>query len=432
MSFTVEDLGKNMIKLTIECPAEEFEAAIEKAYQKNKNKINVPGFRKGKAPLSMIEKLYGSEMFYEDAANSLIPEAYEKAADECEQEIVSRPEIDVVNIKKGEKFVFTATVAVKPEVTLGTYKGVEVKKAVIEVTDEEVEADINRTREMNAKKVEVTDRAIENGDETVIDFEGFVDGVAFEGGKGTDYPLVIGSGAFIPGFEEQIIGKNIGEEFDVNVTFPEEYHAKDLAGKPAVFKVTVKSATTKVLPELDDAYVDETTEFSTVAEYREDVKKNILAAKEKAAADAKENEAVEKAAANATIDIPQGMIEAQKQQVAEEFSYRLQSQGLTIEQYMQFTGMDQKKFLESLEPQAIARIRTRLTLEAVVAAEGIEATEEEFEAEIAEMGKMYNMDSDKVKEILGANAEQVKADIAVKKAAKLLADNAVEVEASAE
>lgn len=432
MSFTVEDLGKNMIKLTIECPAEEFEAAIEKAYQKNKNKINVPGFRKGKAPLSMIEKLYGPEMFYEDAANSLIPEAYEKAADECEQEIVSRPEIDVVNIKKGEKFVFTATVAVKPEVTLGTYKGVEVKKAVIEVTDEEVEADINRTREMNAKKVEVTDRAIENGDETVIDFEGFVDGVAFEGGKGTDYPLVIGSGSFIPGFEEQIIGKNIGEEFDVNVTFPEEYHAKDLAGKPAVFKVTVKSATTKVLPELDDAYVDETTEFSTVAEYREDVKKNILAAKEKAAADAKENEAVEKAAANATIDIPQGMIEAQKQQVAEEFSYRLQSQGLTIEQYMQFTGMDQKKFLESLEPQAIARIRTRLTLEAVVAAEGIEATEEEFEAEIAEMGKMYNMDSDKVKEILGANAEQVKADIAVKKAAKLLADNAVEVEASAE
>ncbi|MDD6102405.1 MAG: trigger factor [Clostridiales bacterium] len=432
MSFTVEDLGKNMIKLTIECPAEEFEAAIEKAYHKNKNKINVPGFRKGKAPLSMIEKLYGPEMFYEDAANSLIPEAYEKAADECEQEIVSRPEIDVVNIKKGEKFVFTATVAVKPEVTLGTYKGVEVKKAVIEVTDEEVEADINRTREMNAKKVEVTDRAIENGDETVIDFEGFVDGVAFEGGKGTDYPLVIGSGAFIPGFEEQIIGKNIGEEFDVNVTFPEEYHAKDLAGKPAVFKVTVKSATTKVLPELDDAYVDETTEFSTVAEYREDVKKNILAAKEKAAADAKENEAVEKAAANATIDIPQGMIEAQKQQVAEEFSYRLQSQGLTIEQYMQFTGMDQKKFLESLEPQAIARIRTRLTLEAVVAAEGIEATEEEFEAEIAEMGKMYNMDSDKVKEILGANAEQVKADIAVKKAAKLLADNAVEVEASAE
>ena len=432
MSFTVEDLGKNMIKLTIECPAEEFEAAIEKAYHKNKNKINVPGFRKGKAPLSMIEKLYGPEMFYEDAANSLIPEAYEKAADECEQEIVSRPEIDVVNIKKGEKFVFTATVAVKPEVTLGTYKGVEVKKAVIEVTDEEVEADINRTREMNAKKVEVTDRAIENGDETVIDFEGFVDGVAFEGGKGTDYPLVIGSGAFIPGFEEQIIGKNIGEEFDVNVTFPEEYHAKELAGKPAVFKVTVKSATTKVLPELDDAYVDETTEFSTVAEYREDVKKNILAAKEKAAADAKENEAVEKAAANATIDIPQGMIEAQKQQVAEEFSYRLQSQGLTIEQYMQFTGMDQKKFLESLEPQAIARIRTRLTLEAVVAAEGIEATEEEFEAEIAEMGKMYNMDSDKVKEILGANAEQVKADIAVKKAAKLLADNAVEVEASAE
>lgn len=432
MSFTVEDLGKNMIKLTIECPAEDFEAAIEKAYQKNKNRINVPGFRKGKAPLSMIEKIYGAEMFYEDAANSLIPEAYEKAADECEQEIVSRPDIDVTNIKKGEKFVFTATVAIKPEVTLGTYKGVEVTKANIEVTDEEVEAEVNKSRELNAKKVDVTDRAIENGDETVIDFEGFVDGVAFDGGKGTDYPLVIGSGAFIPGFEDQIVGKNIGEEFDVNVTFPEEYHSDDLAGKPAVFKVTVKSATTKVLPEVDDAYVDETTEFSTVAEYKADVKKNLVAAKEKAAADTKENEAVEKAANNATIDIPQPMIDSQKEQIAEEFAYRLQSQGLSIEQYLQFTGMTQKQYIDTLEPQAIARIRTRLTLEAVAAAEGLVASDDEFEAEIAEMAKMYNMEVDKVKEILGSQAEQIKSDIVVKKAAKLLADNAVEVEAKAE
>lgn len=432
MSFTVEEAGKSMIKLTIECPAEDFDAAIVKAYNKNKNKINVPGFRKGKAPLAMIEKVYGSEMFYEDAANMLIPEAYEKAADECDQEIVSRPEIDVVSIKKGEKFVFTATVAVKPEVVLGTYKGVKVAKQDVKVTAAEVEAEINRTRELNAKKVDVTDRAIENGDETVIDFEGFVDGVAFEGGKGESYPLTIGSGAFIPGFEDQIIGKNIGEEFDVNVTFPVEYHSEALAGKPAVFKVTVKSATAKVLPELNDEYVEDTTEFSTVAEYKADVKKNLEADKAKKAQAAKEEEAVKAAAANATIEIPQPMIESQKYNQMEQFNYRLQAQGLSMEQYMQFTGMDQKKFLDSLEPQAIESIRTRLTLEAVAKAEGIEATDEEFENEIADMAKMYQMDADKVKEVLGNQLQQVKDDIAVRKAAQFLADNAKETKAKKE
>lgn len=428
MSFKVENLEKSMAKITIECTAEDFDAAIVKAYQKNKGKLNIPGFRKGKAPLAMVEKLYGSEMFYEDAANSLIPDAYEKAAEESGLEIVSRPEIDVTQIKKGEAFIFTATVAVKPEVTLGQYKGVEVTKSDVEVTDEDVEAEVKKALEQNAKTVEVTDRAVENGDETVIDFEGFVDGVAFDGGKGTDYPLTIGSGAFIPGFEEQIVGKNIGEEFEVNVTFPEEYHSDDLAGKPAVFKCTVKSIKVKVVEEATDEFASEVSEFDTLAEYKEDIRKNLTETKEKQAKSKKEDEAVAKAAENAVIDIPQPMIESNKEQMAEEFSYRLQSQGLSLEQYFQFTGLDSKKFLESLEPQAINRIRTRLTLEAVVKAEGIEASEEDYEEEIAAMAKQYNMEVDKVKEVLGAQADTIKSDICVKKAAELIADAAVEKE----
>ncbi|MBQ8280773.1 MAG: trigger factor [Lachnospiraceae bacterium] len=429
MSFKVENLEKSMAKITIECPAEDFEAAVVKAYQKNKSKMNVPGFRKGKAPLAMIEKMYGAEVFYEEAANIIMPDAYAKAAEESGLDIVSRPEIDVTQIKKGEAFIFTATVAVKPEVTLGDYKGVEVTKVEVEVTEEEVEAEVKKALEQNAKTVDVTDRAVENGDQTVIDFEGFVDGVAFDGGKGTDYPLTIGSGAFIPGFEDQIVGKNIGEEFDVNVTFPEEYHSEELAGKPAVFKCTVKSIKVKVVEEATDEFASEVSEFETLAEYKEDLKKNLMASKEKQAKSAKEDEAVAKAAENATIDIPQPMIESMKEQIAEEFSYRLQSQGLSLEQYFQFTGLDGKKFLETLEPQAIARIRTRLTLEAVVKAEGIEASDADFEEEIATMAKQYNMEADKVKEILGAQADSLKDDICVRKAAELIAEAAVEVEA---
>lgn len=432
MSFKVENLEKSMAKITIECPAEDFEAAVLKVYQKNKNKMNVPGFRKGKAPLAMIEKMYGAEVFYEDAANELIPDAYSKAATECDLDIVSRPEIDVTQIKKGEAFVFTATVAVKPEVTLGQYKGVEVTKSDLTVTDEEVEAEVKKALEQNAKTVEVTDRAVLDGDQTVIDFEGFVDGVAFDGGKGTDYPLTIGSGAFIPGFEEQIIGKNIGEEFDVNVTFPEEYHAEELAGKPAVFKCTVKSIKVKVVEEATDEFASEVSEFETLAEYKEDIKKNLAEAKAKQAKTMKEDEAVSKAAENATIDIPQPMIESTKEQMAEEFAYRLQSQGLSLEQYFQFTGLDGKKFLDTMEPQAIARIRTRLTLEAVVKAEGIEASDADFEEEIESMAKQYNMEADKVKEILGDQAESLKSDICVRKAAELIAEAAVETEAVAE
>ncbi|MGN0165676.1 MAG: trigger factor [Lachnospiraceae bacterium] len=428
MNFNVERLEKNMAKITIECSAEDFEAAIVKAYQKNKNKMNVPGFRKGKAPLGMIEKMYGPEVFYEDAANAIIPDAYSEAADKCELDIVSRPDIEVTQIKKGDAFVFVATVAVKPEVTLGQYKGVEVTKTDITVTDEEVDAEVNRALEQNAKTVEVTDRAVENGDETVIDFEGFVDGVAFDGGKGTDYPLTIGSGAFIPGFEEQIVGKNIGEEFDVNVTFPEEYHADELAGKPAVFRCTVKSIKVKVVEEANDEFASEVSEFDTLAEYKEDLKKTLTENKEKQAKSKKEDEAVAKAAENAEIDIPQPMIDSTKEQMAEEFSYRLQSQGLSLEQYFQFTGLDSQKFLETLEPQAISRIRTRLTLEAVVKAEGIEASEDEYEEEIASMAKQYNMEVEKVKEVLGSQADSLKADICVRKAAELIADAAVEVE----
>lgn len=428
MSFTVENLEKSMAKITIECPAEDFEAAIVKAYQKNKGKLNIPGFRKGKAPLAMVEKMYGPEIFYEDAANALIPDAYASAAEESGLDIVSRPEIDVTQIKKGETFIFTATVAVKPEVTLGEYKGVEVTKINIEVTEDEVDAEVKRALEQNAKTVEVTDRAVKDGDETVIDFEGFVDGVAFDGGKGTDYPLTIGSGAFIPGFEEQIVGKNVGEEFDVNVTFPEEYHADDLAGKPAVFKCTVKSIKEKIVEEATDEFASEVSEFDTLEEYKADIRKNLFETKEKQAKARKEDEAVAKATENAIIDIPQPMIEANKEQMAEEFAYRLQSQGLSFEQYLQFTGLDNKKYLDTLEPQAITRIRTRLTLEAVVKAEGIEATEADYEEEIASMAKQYNMEADKVKEILGSQADTIKSDICVKKAAELIAEAAVEVE----
>ncbi|MBR0131718.1 MAG: trigger factor [Lachnospiraceae bacterium] len=429
MSCTVEKLEKSMAKLTIECPAEDFLAAYQRAYQKNKGKINIAGFRKGKAPLAMIEKMYGPEMFYEDAANDLIQSAYEKAYDEADIEIVSRPTIDVTQIKKGEPFIFTATVAVKPEVTLGEYKGVEVTAQDVIVTDEEVDAEVNKALEQNAKKIDITDRAVEKDDETIIDFEGFVDGVAFDGGKGTDYPLTIGSGAFIPGFEDQIIGKNIGEEFDVNVTFPEEYHSKELAGKPAVFKCTVKSIKKKVVEEASDEFASEVSEFDTLAEYKADIKKNLEESKKKQAEQAKEDEAVQKAAANSTIDIPKPMIDSQKDQMAQDFAYRLQAQGMNMEQYFQFTGFDRAKFYETMEPQAISRIRTRLTLEEVAKAENLEVTEEDMNKEYEEMAKQYNMEVEKVKEIFGDRDKELKADLLCRKAAKLIAENAKEAKA---
>ena len=427
MSVQVEKLEKNMAKLTIEVSAEELEKAIEKVYQKQKKNISVPGFRKGKVPRVMVEKMYGKEVFYEDAANEVIPAAYEKAYDECGENIVSTPKIEVTQIEAGKPFIFTAEVALKPEVTLGAYKGIEVDKVEAAVSDEEVDAEIERERERNARSVRVSDRAVQDKDQTVIDFEGFVDGVAFEGGKGENYPLTIGSGAFIPGFEEQLIGKNIGEECDVNVTFPEDYHADNLAGKPAVFKVTVKEIKEKVLPELDDEFAAEVSEFDTLAEYKEDVKKNLTEKREKDVKNAKEDAVVDAIIANATMDIPEAMIETQQRQMVQEFAQNIQMQGLSIDQYFQFTGLTAEKMMEQVKPQAEKRIKSRLVLEAVAKAENITASEEDFEAEIAKMAEMYKMEADKVKESIGEEGKkQFMEDLAVSKAAEFVVNEAKE------
>ena len=362
MSLQVEKLEKNMAKLTIEVAAENLEKAIEKAYQKNKNRISVPGFRKGKVPRQMIEKMYGKEIFYEDAVNMLIPEEYAKAYDECEEEIVSSPKIDVVQVEAGQPFIFTAEVALKPEVRLGKYKGVKVGKIEREVTDAEVDAEINKERERNARNITVEDRAVKDGDMTVLDFEGFVDGVAFEGGKGENYDLTIGSGAFIPGFEDQLVGAEIGKEVEVNVTFPENYQAEELKGKDAVFKCTVKEIKEKELPELDDEFAGEVSEFETLAEYREDVKKKLTEQKETEAKREKEDKAIDAVIEDSDMEIPEAMIETQQRQMVDEFAQRIQMQGLTLEQYFKFTGNSHEMLLEQVKPQAEKRIKSRLVL----------------------------------------------------------------------
>lgn len=428
MSLQVEKLEKNMAKLTIEASAEEFDLAIVKAYQKNKNKYNVQGFRKGKAPLAIIEKMYGAGVFYEDAANEIIPEAYDKAALESDLDIVSRPEIDVVQIEKGKSFIFTAEVALKPEVTLGQYKGIEVEKKEVTITDEEVMSQIEKELEQNSRMQTVDDRPVQNDDIAVIDYEGLVDEVPFEGGKGENHSLTIGSHSFIDTFEEQLIGKSIGEEFDVNVTFPEEYHAKDLAGKPAVFKVKINEIKVKELPALDDDFAQDVSEFDTLDEYKENIKATIKESKEKELKTAKENEVVDKIIENTTMDIPEPMIESQVRQMADDFAQRVQYQGLSLEQYFQFTGMDAQKFIESLRPQALKRIQSRLVLEAVVKAENIEVSEEELEKELTEMASMYKMEIEKIKEMMGdKEKEQVKADVAVQKAVDFITEAAKEV-----
>ncbi len=421
MSLQVEKLEKNMAKLTIEASVEEFESALEKSYLKNRNKINIQGFRKGKAPRAIIEKMYGPSIFYEDAANEIIPDAYEKAANESGLEIVSRPDIDIVQVEKGKPFIFTAEVALKPEVTLGTYKGIEVEKKEAAVTEDEVMERINRELEQNSRMITVDDRAVESGDIAVIDFEGFVDGIAFEGGKGEDYSLTIGSHSFIDNFEEQLIGKNTGDDVEVNVIFPEEYQAKELAGKPALFKVKVKEIKVKELPALDDEFAQDVSEFDTLDEYKENIKATIKEAKEKELKTAKENEVVDKIIENATMEIPEPMITAQANQIAEDFAQRMKYQGLSIEQYFQYTGMDAKKFFESLRPQAVKRIQSRLVLEAIAKAENIEVSEEELEKELADMASAYQMEADKLKELIGdKEKEQIKADISVQKAVDLV------------
>ena len=427
MSLQVENMEKNMAKLTIEVSAEELEKAIQGAYLKQRNKISVPGFRKGKVPRQMIEKMYGVGIFYEDAANALIPTAYGKAYDECELDIVSQPKVEVVQLEKGKPFIFTAEVAVKPEVTLGEYKGLSVDKVSNRVTAKEIDAKLEEEQKKNARTVVVEDRAVQDGDEVVLDFEGFVDGVAFEGGKGENYPLTIGSGSFIPGFEEQLIGAEAEKEVEVNVTFPEEYHSEDLAGKAAVFKCTVHEIKAKELPELDDEFATEVSEFDTLDAYKADIKAKI---KEQKIADGnrkKEDQAVEKAVANATMEIPEAMIDTQVNQMAQDFAQRIQQQGLSMEQYFQFTGMTAESMMEELRPQAVKRIETRLVLEAIAKAENIEITDERIDEELAKMAEAYKMEVEKLKEFMGENEkEQMKMDLAVQDAVTFLVDNAVE------
>ena len=427
MSLQVEKLEHNMAKLTIEVSAEELEKALQGAYNKQKKNISIPGFRKGKVPRQMIEKMYGPEVFYDDAANQLIPEAYGKVYDEEDLEIVSQPKIDIVQIEKGKPFIFTAEVALKPEVTLGEYKGLKVEKISNRVTQKEIDAKLAEEQEKNARTVSVTDRPVQDKDEVVLDFEGFVDGVAFEGGKGENYPLTIGSGSFIPGFEDQLIGANLEEEKEVRVTVPEEYHAKDLAGKDAVFKCTVHEIKVKELPELDDEFASDVSEFETLDAFKADIKAKI---KEQKIAEGKrkqEDKAVEEAVANAQMDIPDAMIDTEVRQMANDFAQRLQQQGLTMDQYFQFTGMTAEKMTEELKPQALKRIQTRLVLEAIVKAENIEISDEKIDEEIQKMAESYKMEAEKLKEFMGENEKkQMKLDMAVQEAVTFLVENAVE------
>ena len=428
MSLQVERLEHNMAKLTIEVPAEEVEKARQAAYLKERGKISLPGFRKGRVPRQMIEKMYGPEVFYDEAANRMISEAYAKAYDECELELVSQPKIEITQLEKGKEFIFTAEVAVKPEVKLGEYKGLKVDKVSTRVTQKEVEEEIDKERERNARTIDVTDRAVQDKDQITLDFEGFVDGVAFEGGKASDYPLTIGSGAFIPGFEDQLIGANIGEEKEINVTFPEEYQAKELAGKAAVFKCTVHSIKAKELPELDDEFVSDVSEKSeTVDAYKAEVKAKIKERKENEGKQKREDQSVEQAVANAEIDIPEAMISFQSRQMVDDFARRIMQQGMTMEQYFQFTGLSEEKMMEEFKPEAEKRIRTRLTLEAIVAAENIEVSEERLDEELQKMADSYKMEVEKLKEYMGENGKkQMKEDIAIQEAVTLIADAAVE------
>ncbi len=421
MSLQVEKLEKNMAKLTIEATAEEFESAIKSAYNKNKGRFNIPGFRKGKATQAVIEKMYGAGVFYEDAANEVIGKTYDAAAEESGLDIVSRPEIDVVQIEKGKTFIYTATVAVKPEVTLGEYKGIEVEKANAEVTDEDVEKELKRVQEQNSRMVAVEDRAVEMNDTVTIDFEGFVDGKAFDGGKGEDYPLVIGSHSFIDTFEDQLVGKNIGEECEVNVTFPEEYHAEEIAGKPAMFRVKVKEIKVKELPEINDEFAGEVSDFDTLDEYKADVKGKLAERKQKEAERENENKIVEKVVENAQMEIPEAMIDSQVRNMIEETAQRMQAQGIPFDQYLKYTGMNIDMIKEQMKPQAVKRIETRLVLEAVAAAENIVTSDEEMEEELKKMSESYKMEVEKIKEYMGERElGHLREDLAVQKAVDFL------------
>ena len=427
MSVQVEKLEKNMAKLTVEVPAEEVEKAIQAAYLKEKNKISMPGFRKGKVPRAMIEKMYGAAVFYEEAANILIQDNYAKAMEESKEDIVSRPTIDVVQIESGKPFIFTAEVAVRPEVTLGKYKGVQVTKIDTTVTDEEVEAALEKEQQKNSRTVSVTDRPVQTGDTAVIDFEGFVDGVAFEGGKGENHPLEIGSHSFIEGFEDQLVGHNAGEEVEVNVTFPEKYQAAELAGKPAVFKVKINEIKTKELPELNDEFAQDVSEFDTLAEYKEDLRKHLEVSKENDAKRAKEDEAIKKIIDKSTMELPDAMIDTQCENMINEFAQRISQSGLTMDQYMQFSGMTIDGLKEQVRPEAITRIQSSLVLEQIAKEENIEVSDDEINAEVEKMAAQYGMEADKLKEYLGdAEKESMKRDLAITKAVDLIMENVKE------
>ncbi|MBQ6321404.1 MAG: trigger factor [Lachnospiraceae bacterium] len=429
MSVQVEKLENNMAKLTVEVSAERFEAAIEQVYKRNRSRIVVPGFRKGKAPRKMIEHAYGAGVFYEDAANLLIPEAYDEALLECGETIVSRPSIDIVQIEAGKPFIFTAEAALKPEVVLGEYKGLAVEVPAVTVTDEDVQKELDSQRDKNARMVDVTDRPVEDGDLIKLDFDGSIDGEPFEGGKSDDYPLTIGSGSFIPGFEEQLIGTAIGEEKDVTVTFPEEYHAEELRGKEAVFKCKVNSIQKKELPEVDDEFAQDVSEFDTLEEYKEDIRRKLKETREADAKRMKETAVVEKIVENASMDIPEGMIDEQVSRMIDDFRRRVESQGMALEKYLEYTGMDVAKLADSMRPEALKRIQNSLVLEAVAKAENIEISEERVDEEIAKMAEQYQMEADKLKEMMGEyEIGQMKEDLKVQAAVDFVRDNAVETE----
>lgn len=427
MSVQVEKLEKSMAKLTIEVSAEDFNAAMDKAYQKSKGRISLPGFRKGKAPRAMIEKMYGPSIFYEDAANIVIPDAYEAAAEESGLEIVAQPEIDIEQVEKGKAFIFTAVVAVKPEVTLGEYKGIEVEKKSVEVSEEEVSEEIDKAREKNSRMITVDDRAAQDGDTVVIDFDGYVDGEQFEGGKAEDYTLVLGSHTFIDNFEEQLVGKSIGDDVEVHVTFPDQYQAEELQGKPAVFQVKMKEIKMKELPELDDDFAQDVSDCDTLEEYQNETREKLLKMKEDEAKREQEDEIIGKIIENAEMEIPEKMVEAQTRQMTQEFAQRLQAQGLSLEQYMQLTGQTPQKMMEELKPQALQRIQSRLVLEAIADAENLEASEEEYQKELENMAEMYQMEVDKLKDMIGEGEEkQIHMDLAVQKAVDFVVESASE------
>ena len=428
MSLAVEKLDGSMAKLTITVPAEEFTKAVATAYNKQKGKFSVPGFRKGKVPQAFIEKMYCPAVFYEDAANQLINEYYPKELENCEEEITSNPEIDVTQIEKGKDFIFTATVAVKPEIKIGEYKGVEIEKIDTTVTDEDVMAEILKDQKENGRKIDVTDRAAQMDDEVTINFEGFVDDVAFEGGKGENYKLTLGSHSFIDTFEDQIVGKNIGDKFDVNVTFPEEYHVEELKGKPAVFKVELLAISALELPELDDEFASDVSSFETFAEYKEDKKKTLEVKKEEQAKREKQSKVVEKIAEAAEVEIPEAMIKYNQERIVNEMSQRMMYQGLQMEQYLQLMGTTKEEFLERVKPDAIARIKTSLVLEAVAAAENIVVSDDDVDAEIQDMATQYQMKPEELKDMIGApEMENIKKDIASRKALEFLGENCKEV-----